>query len=120
MAAMNAVLLAALLAVESGNSTHPHGSNDHGRAVGALQIHKAALADANEYMGSHYTHAQMTNRMIAIKVCSAYLKRYCPKGSLEQQARTWNGGPQGPKSPSTLPYWHRVKVEIQKLNQRNE
>ena len=39
---MNAALLAALLAVESGGNDHAIG--DHGRARGALQIHAAVEA----------------------------------------------------------------------------
>ena len=30
----------------------------------------------------------------------------------ESIARSWNGGPKGPKSSRTLPYWEKVEKQL--------
>lgn len=107
---MNAALLAALLAVESGGNDMAIG--DHGRARGALQIHAAVVEDVNRVHGTRYTHHDMHDRKAAVRVCSLYLATYAPGASTEVQARTWNGGPRGATKAATLGYWGRVKAKM--------
>ncbi len=107
---MNAALLAALLAVESGGNDKAVG--DHGRALGALQIHAAVVQDVNRHHGTRYTHAEMHDRAKAVRVASLYLQTYAPGASPEVQARVWNGGPRGASKPATMGYWVRVKREM--------
>ena len=110
---MNPTLLAALLAVESGGNDHAIG--DHGRAVGALQIHAAVVADVNRRHGTRYTHAGMTSRRDAVAVATLYLGTYATPERLgravtnEDRARIWNGGPDGWRRAATLAYAERVR-----------
>lgn len=103
-------LIAALIAVESGGRDNAIG--DGGRAIGALQIHKAVVVDVNRIAGTSYTHQQMTNRIAARRVCEIYLRRYAAGKSDEEAARIWNGGPTGHQKPATLSYWNKVKKHL--------
>jgi hypothetical protein len=103
-------LITALIAVESSGNDLAIG--DNGRAVGPLQIHRAVVLDVNRFTGSHYRHQDMTNRAQARAVCEAYLTHYGRGKSLEEQARIWNGGPQGHKKTVTLAYWRRVQKNL--------
>lgn len=107
---MNAHLLAALIAVESGGNDLAVG--DGGQAIGALQIHAAVVADVNHHHGTRYTHAGMTNRADAVRVCGLYLATYAPGKTPEVQARVWNGGPRGAAKAATAGYWSRVRREM--------
>ena len=107
---MKPALLAALLAVESGGNDLAIG--DHGRALGALQIHAAVVVDVNRRHGTRYHHADMHDRAKAVRVCNLYLQTYAPGASPEVQARVWNGGPRGASKAATLGYWARVRREM--------
>ena len=104
-------LISALMIVESSNNDLAIG--DQGRAIGCLQIHKAVVVDVNRITGSHYRHQDMTNRMQARAVCQAYLTHYGKNKTTEEQARIWNGGPQGhKKKTATQAYWAKVKKNL--------
>ena len=107
---MNAALLAALIVVESGGNDLAIG--DHGRAIGALQIHAAVVADVNRIHKTRFRHADMHDRAKAVRVASLYIATYAPGASPEVQARVWNGGPRGASKAATLGYWARVKREM--------
>ena len=107
---MNAALLAALLAVESGGNDLAIG--DNGRARGALQIHAGVVQDVNRHHGTRYTHRDMHDRAKAVRVASLYLQTYAPNATPEVQARVWNGGPRGATKAATLGYWTRVRREM--------
>lgn len=103
-------LISALIAVESSGNDLAIG--DNGRAVGPLQIHRGVVQDVNRFTGSHYRWEAMTNRAQARAVCEAYLKHYGKGKSTEEQARIWNGGPQGQKKQATEAYWNKVQKHI--------
>ncbi len=103
-------LIAALITVESNGRDNAIG--DGGLAIGALQIHKAVVVDANRIAGTSYTHQQMTNRIAARKVCEIYLSRYAAGKTTEEAARIWNGGPTGHKKTATVSYWNKVKKHL--------
>ena len=104
-------LISALIIVESSNNDLAVG--DQGRAIGCLQIHKAVVVDVNRITGSHYKHSEMTNRVAARAVCEAYLTHYGKGKTTEEQARIWNGGPQGhKKKTATQAYWAKVKKNL--------
>jgi hypothetical protein len=104
-------LISALIIVESSNNDLAIG--DQGRAIGCLQIHKAVVADVNKFTGSHYRHQDMTNRAQARAVCEAYLKHYGKGKTTEEQARIWNGGPEGhKKKTATQAYWNKVEKHL--------
>ena len=103
-------LISALIMVESSNNDLAVG--DQGRAIGCLQIHKAVVVDVNRFTGSHYRWESMTNRAQARAVCEAYLTHYGKNKTTEEQARIWNGGPQGHKKTATDGYWNKVQKHL--------
>lgn len=103
-------LISALMIVESSGNDQAIG--DNGRAIGPLQIHREVVLDVNRITGSHYRHQDMTNRVAARAVCQAYLEHYGRGKSLEEQARIWNGGPNGHKKAATVSYWRRVQKNL--------
>ena len=106
-------LIAALITVETGGCRNPDlAVGDGGAAIGALQIHRAVVVDANRIAGTSYTHQQMTNRVAARRVCEIYLSRYASGKTNEEAARIWNGGPTGYKKSATLAYWNKVKRNL--------
>jgi len=107
---MNAAFLAALITIESGGNDLAVG--DHGRAIGALQIHAAVVADVNRHHGTRYRHAEMRDRAKAVRVASLYIQTYAPGASPEVQARVWNGGPRGATKAATAGYWAKVRSKM--------
>ena len=107
-------LIAALITVETGGCRNPDlAIGDGGAAIGALQIHRAVVVDANRIAGTSYTHQQMTNRVAARRVCEIYLTHYGKGCTTEQLARKWNGGgPAGDKKSATIAYWNKVKKHL--------
>jgi hypothetical protein len=107
-------LIAALITVETGGCRNPDlAVGDAGLAIGALQIHRAVVVDANRIAGTSYTHQQMTNRVAARRVCEIYLNHYGKGCTTEQLARKWNGGgPAGDKKIATIAYWNKVKKHL--------
>jgi len=104
-------LISALIIVESSGNDLAIGDNK--RALGPLQIHRGVVQDVNRFTGSHYRWEAMTNRVQARAVCEAYLQHYGKGKSTEEQARIWNGGPQGhKKKQATEAYWNKVKKEL--------
>lgn len=103
-------LISALIIVESSGNDLAIG--DHGKAIGALQIHKEVVLDVNRITGSSYRHQDMTNRVQARAVCEAYLRHYGRGATPEQLARRWNGGPAGDRKQATEAYWQKVKKHL--------
>jgi hypothetical protein len=113
---MNAFLLAALMAVESGGN--PFAVGDGGKAVGCLQIHAAVVADVNRIAGRQTAPYTLADRLEVEKskqMCVIYLAYYATEQRIgrpvtdEDRARIWNGGPSGWKKPATEAYWAKVK-----------
>lgn len=108
-------LLAAIALVESGGN--PAAVGDHGRAFGLYQIHAGVVTDVNRHFGTTWRHVEVMDPNIAAKVARAYLEYYGAlylartgqAPTLEVYARIWNGGPNGWRRSSTLPYWHKVR-----------
>lgn len=115
MSNTNALLVAALIAVESGGNDHARGR--HGE-VGALQVTPAVVADVNRAFGTRYTLRRMTNRADAVAVFDRYLWIYATQSRLgrpvtdEDRARIWNGGPNGWRRSATMPYLRRYRQQI--------
>jgi hypothetical protein len=112
---MNAELLAALIAVESGGNDLARGR--HGE-LGALQVRPCVVADVNRVAGTHYRWAEMTNRWAALGVFRIYTGHYCTEARLgrpatnQDLARVWHGGPSGWKRRKTVAYWKRVRARM--------
>ena len=106
--------LDALAAVETnGNDAAINFAED---AHGRYQIRAAYLADANRFLGSSYTLADMHDQAKAERVVRAYLTRYGAAwerrtgltATDEVLARLHNGGPRGPDKSATRDYAARV------------
>jgi soluble lytic murein transglycosylase-like protein len=108
---MHPLLLSALIQVESGGNDHARGK--HGE-LGALQIKSIMVRDVNRIMGTHYAHAQVTNRTISIFIAESYFSHYGRNLSDESLARLWQGGPKALKRSSTRAYGRRVMRELEK------
>ena len=106
---MHPLLLSALIQIESNGNDQAKGR--HGE-LGALQIKPILVRDVNRIMGTHYTHAQVTNRATATFIANAYLSHYGRNLSDESLARLWQGGPRGAKKSSTRAYARRVMREL--------
>lgn len=113
-----AVLLAAMVAVESGGN--PHAIGDGGRARGMLQIHKGVVEDVNRFAGTSFSHRDAHRPEVARWIAATYLSHYATEDRIghpptaEDMARCWNGGPTGFKERSTLRYWRRVQSQLNK------
>ena len=114
---MHPLLLSALIQIESGGNDHARGR--HGE-LGALQIKPIMVRDVNRIMGTHYTHAQVTNRATATFIAQSYLAHYGRNLSDESLARIWQGGPKGAKKSSTRAYGRRVMRKLQSMENANQ
>ena len=107
---MHPLLLSALIQIESGGNDLAKGR--HGE-LGALQIKPILVRDVNRIMGTHYAHAQVTNRAVSTFIARSYLSHYGKNLSDENLARIWQGGPVGHKKSSTRAYARRVMRELE-------
>jgi len=121
---MNAFLLAALIAVESGGN--PFAVGDGGQAVGCLQIHPSVVADVNRIAGPKTAKYTLSDRLEVEKskqMCVIYLAYYATEKRIgrpvtdEDRARIWNGGPNGWRKPATVVYWVKVKRALEAQRQ---
>ncbi len=80
---------AAIAKIES--SLNPNAYNRKENAVGIVQIRRLYLIDANEYLGTKYSHSDCYDIDISYRLFKAYMKRYKAK-TLEECIRLHNGG----------------------------
>ena len=113
---MHPLLLSALIQIESHGNDLARGK--HGE-LGALQIKPILVRDVNRIMGTHYAHAQVTNRAIATFIARAYLAHYGRNLSDESLARIWQGGPKALRKSSTRAYGRRVMRQLQSMDDAN-
>ena len=113
---MHPLLLSALIQIESAGNDFARGR--HGE-LGALQIKPILVRDVNRIMGTHYAHAQVTNRTISLFIANAYLSHYGRNLSDESLARLWQGGPKALKRFSSRAYGRRVMRELQSMENAN-
>lgn len=102
------ILWHAICAVESGCKADAIG--DGGNAVGIAQIWPICVDDVNRICGTpRFTYADRLDPEKSRQMFWLYVKHYYPKGTWEQWARCWNGGPKGPTKPATVKYWTKIK-----------
>jgi len=109
---MHPLLLSALIQIESHGNDLARGR--HGE-LGALQIKPILVRDVNRIMGTHYAHAQVTNRAVATFIAHAYLSHYGRNLSDESLARIWQGGPKAIHRSSSRAYGRRVMRKLSSL-----
>ena len=113
---MHPLLLSALIQIESHGNDLARGK--HGE-LGALQIKPIMVRDVNRLMGTHYAHAQVTNRTISLFIAHAYLAHYGRNLSDESLARIWQGGPKAIHRSSSRAYGRRVMRKLQSMENTN-
>lgn len=85
------------------------------QSIGMLQMQEAYVQDAAEYANENWTHMDALDELTAIRIFRAYMDRYATEErlgrpvTLEDIARIHNGGPNGYKKKSTIPYWNKLK-----------
>ena len=108
-------ILAAIHQVESGGRTENVAAGDGGRSIGPLQISKAYWKDSGGE--GHYEDCLRLD--YARQVVAAYMRRWAPVAwahhDAEVIARVHNGGPRGMSKQATLPYWEKVRKELEAL-----
>lgn len=120
IAMLVALVMPALIAVESSGNDKAIG--DNGRGVGCLQIHPECIEDVNRIAGTRYTLADRLDREKSKEICSIYLTHYGKAyarttgkaPTAETLARIWNGGPRGYAKSATIPYWRKVERTMAK------
>lgn len=119
-----ATLHEAVAMVESSGRSWVMG--DGGEAAGLLQIHLGALADVNKRFlpkgRKPYTSADRFDSVKSLEIFELYTEGWLGVKGLppgmdrdEAKARTWNGGPNGPRKDATLKYWRRVLLQKELL-----
>jgi hypothetical protein len=112
-----ALVITALIAVESGGDVNAVG--DNGKAVGPLQIWECVIVDVNRIYKTNYKLEDRKNKEKSIEIARYYLSHYCSekrlgrKATAEDYARCWNAGPNFlNKKHKTDGYWNRVKAVL--------
>jgi hypothetical protein len=100
------LLLDAIEIVESQDDLRTFG--DGGRAIGPYQIHRAYWQDGTRILGVDWTYEHARDATKAREVVRAYLVYYGKGKSLIDLARIHNGGPDGDRKTSTLPYASKI------------
>lgn len=117
---MTALLLAALVLVESGGNVRAVG--DGGLAVGPLQIHETTVFDVNRIAGTRFILGDRTDRAKSEAMARIYLGHYVTRERLGHEpcpadyARVWNGGPTGHQKAATAPYWRKVERAMKSVS----
>jgi hypothetical protein len=107
-----AVLLSALIMVESGGNDRAIGSKGE---LGPLQIMPSTLADVERISGHHFTREDAFNRETACRIATIYLihygseKRLGREATFRDYALIWHHGPNGWKRPEPSRYWQKVQ-----------
>jgi hypothetical protein len=107
-----------LAMIESGQN--PNAVGDDLQSIGILQMQEAYVQDAAEFANQDWVHMDALNELTAIRIFRAYMERYATEErlgrpvTLEDVARIHNGGPNGYKKQSTIPYWNKVKCLLEK------
>lgn len=116
MSQIPALLIAALIQVESGGNDRAVG--DGGRSLGCLQISDVVVADVRRITGRWVSRTDAWNRQKSIRICVDYLSHYATRERLgyeprmEDMARIWNGGPNGWRKEATRDYWRKVSAAL--------
>lgn len=90
------------------------------KSIGMLQMQEAYVQDAAEYANKDWEHIDARDELTSVRIFRAYMKRYATEERLgrpvtfEDIARIHNGGPNGYKKKSTIPYWNKVKCLMEK------
>lgn len=124
MAEPSGRVVRAIAEVESGGQINRDTCvGDKGKAVGRYQIWETYVDDVNRILGyKKYSYEDRKNASKSIQMVYIYLTHYGKryerltgkKCTDEIYARIHNGGPNGWRKESTVKYWHKVQIELQR------
>jgi hypothetical protein len=108
-------LFDAIVEVESQGD--PDAVGDGGRAHGLVQAWRGAWQDGCEALGVDWDYAAgVRDAYKCSRIFYAYTSRYGAQSD-QERARTWNGGPSGNDRKATLPYWHKVRRAMRRMEE---
>ena len=91
----------------------PRAINRAENAVGIAQIRPIMVEECNRIAGyPRWTCNDRLDPAKSLEMFQTYCLHYWPRGTPEQWARGWNGGPRGPQKKATLPYWAKVRAAL--------
>ena len=106
-------LIAAIIYVESRGDSMAYNKRED--AVGVPQIRPIMLREVNRLLG--YNKYKLSDRWNVAKSKEMFniVKANIKNPTNERVARIWNGGYNGNNKKATLPYWYKVKNQINKI-----
>jgi len=119
------LLIAALIAIESGGNNNAQGQANE---YGCLQIKPIAVEDVNRILRLRgddrvFTLEDRGDREKSVEMLRIYLGHYVNENRIGHEprmsdyARVWKGGPNGYLDPATLPYWEKVQRKMLDLTE---
>ena len=82
--------------------------------MGVLQIHPIMVEDCNRILGrDEFTLADRLSPERSVAMFNVWRAHYCKDASDEVVARRWNSGPKGDRKARSLPYWAKVRKEME-------
>lgn len=111
----------ALIQVESRGNDSAVGDVHLGEpSIGVLQIRPIMVREINRILklkGSKYRYKNKDrfSRDKSIEMFTIWKEFHHKDSDYEEIARSWNGGPKGPKNPKTYSYWKKVEQQLTSL-----
>ena len=113
------LLIHSMIYVESRGNDSSYCEKEN--AVGCLQIRPIMVKEVNRFLKKmdktlRYTLKDRWSRERSIEMFRLWYNYRHTESTLEIIARSWNGGPRGPKRMSTLNYWKKVELHYDELD----
>lgn len=116
-------LIEAMILVESEGNDSAYCKKEE--AVGCLQIRPIMLRECNrilelQKLTKQYSLDDRWDREKSIEIFHIINQYHNKKGTYEQIARFWNGGPKWIEKGGTKRYWGKVRRRLKKLSKEDE
>jgi hypothetical protein len=114
-------LIDALIIVESQGNDSAVGDTHLGSpSIGVLQIRPIMVREVNRILKlkgtkHRYKMSDRWDRDKSIEMFLIWKEFHHDDSNYEEIARSWNGGPKGPKNPKTYSYWKKVENQLASL-----
>jgi hypothetical protein len=114
-------LIDALIIVESQGNDSAVGDTHLGSpSIGVPQIRPIMVREVNRILKlkgtkHRYKMSDRWDRDKSIEMFLIWKEFHHDDSNYEEIARSWNGGPKGPKNPKTYSYWKKVENQLASL-----
>ena len=114
-------LIDALIEVESnGNDSAVGDTHLREPSIGVLQIRPVMVREVNRILklkgtNHRYKNKDRFSKEKSIEMFKIWQEFHHNDSDYEEIARSWNGGPKGPKNPRTYSYWKKVEQQLASL-----